>query len=532
MVGAENGKAIICSRGTSSKVTYFTDFEGYVPSTADVQLDANGGASVYADQAVTVKVYDSNGALVRSFDDGAAAGAVEVISQSFTGTDYVSGSGGASKPTKLSDVLDLWKDSAGAVDFKVLLGGSATVLSTAVERVYGAFFNVKAYGATGDGTTNDYAAIAAAMAAASAAGGGVVFFPPGTYASASDITLPYAVSFIGSGSNCTELKRTSGSAGVLLTLDDTTGGRSQAVSGIKFSANGSGVIGLLSIADGVHVDVSSCVFNGNVNQSDPLVSLECDTGTVALLRDCEFNINRVAGSAVSVTTVTANGGKVIVDCCTFTTPSTYNTGSCVNGPNIFVRDCTFDHSATTTGTFSSIETGSVVVMGVSGCEFIAPLGGTHTVFEISTVSNGYWFSEDSNIVPSSSVLYSFAGQTGTTSFCKLGTREGRVIEVANTGTPQAVDPLSYGVIIVSSTGAAVPTLAITTSYSAPYGAVCNLFYYNEQTAPTSVTLTLSGNLHGSGYTVADAQAAAYQLVGATVNSVNGWFAAGSANGYL
>ena len=42
-------------------------------------------------------------------------------------------------------------------------------------------YNVKDYGATGDGSTDDSAAINAAVAAAHAAGGGTVIFPPGTY---------------------------------------------------------------------------------------------------------------------------------------------------------------------------------------------------------------------------------------------------------------------------------------------------------------------------------------------------------------
>lgn len=46
-------------------------------------------------------------------------------------------------------------------------------------------FDVRAYGAAGDGTTLDSAAINRAIAAAAAAGGGTVFFPPGTYLSAS-----------------------------------------------------------------------------------------------------------------------------------------------------------------------------------------------------------------------------------------------------------------------------------------------------------------------------------------------------------
>ena len=47
----------------------------------------------------------------------------------------------------------------------------------------GSFFNVRASGARGDGTTLDTAAISRAIVAANAAGGGTVVFPPGTYLS-------------------------------------------------------------------------------------------------------------------------------------------------------------------------------------------------------------------------------------------------------------------------------------------------------------------------------------------------------------
>ena len=49
-------------------------------------------------------------------------------------------------------------------------------------------YNVKAYGATGDGTTDDTAAIQAAIDACEAAGGGEVYFPHGSYAQASVIS--------------------------------------------------------------------------------------------------------------------------------------------------------------------------------------------------------------------------------------------------------------------------------------------------------------------------------------------------------
>ena len=52
-------------------------------------------------------------------------------------------------------------------------------------------FNVKSYGAKGDGTTDDVAAIQAAIDAAGAAGGGHVYFPPGTYKLIAYTTVTY-----------------------------------------------------------------------------------------------------------------------------------------------------------------------------------------------------------------------------------------------------------------------------------------------------------------------------------------------------
>lgn len=68
-------------------------------------------------------------------------------------------------------------------------GTGATIVTSLADKG-GQVFNVKAYGAAGNGTTDDTAAINGALLAAYEAGGGVIYFPPGTYLIAGALTIP------------------------------------------------------------------------------------------------------------------------------------------------------------------------------------------------------------------------------------------------------------------------------------------------------------------------------------------------------
>ncbi len=73
-------------------------------------------------------------------------------------------------------------------------------------------FNVKDYGATGDGSTDDTSAINSAMSAVNSAGG-VLYFPTGTYMVSSTLTTPSSnVVITGTGTG-TKIKLTSGWSG-------------------------------------------------------------------------------------------------------------------------------------------------------------------------------------------------------------------------------------------------------------------------------------------------------------------------------
>ena len=67
--------------------------------------------------------------------------------------------------------------------YRILLFSLILFSSTVIQAQSGIFFNVKDYGAKGDGVTIETKAIDAAIEAASKSGGGTVFFPAGTYLS-------------------------------------------------------------------------------------------------------------------------------------------------------------------------------------------------------------------------------------------------------------------------------------------------------------------------------------------------------------
>jgi hypothetical protein len=100
-----------------------------------------------------------------------------------------------------------------------VVDGGVTKKATVAQ--IGPTVSVKAYGATGDGTTNDTAAIQAAIDYVYGAGGGTVYFPPGTYRVTSIVrnwTNFITVNLKGSGKRSTVLKKFGSTATPILDL--------------------------------------------------------------------------------------------------------------------------------------------------------------------------------------------------------------------------------------------------------------------------------------------------------------------------
>ena len=93
-------------------------------------------------------------------------------------------------------------------------GTGTTYKATAAQLALGThgIFNVKAYGATGDGVTDDTSAIADAAAAVTAAGGGILWFPSGTYLVSSGTALSSGTLALGAGRSNTTIKAVNGFA--------------------------------------------------------------------------------------------------------------------------------------------------------------------------------------------------------------------------------------------------------------------------------------------------------------------------------
>lgn len=498
VIGCENGRAEIYRRGTLTRATYYTAYDGTgsVASGANIDLDSSGGSPtpVYVAEPVDVRVYTSAGVLKRSFTDGPSSGATEAISQSFTGTDYETAASAANKPTTLKAILDLWLTNVGAIDWKTVVDGATTTIPDALSALTGIFFNVKApaYGAVGDGSQDDTSAINAAIAAAEAAGGGIVFFPAGVYRLTAKLQVTENVTLWGSGPNASELKMDDASADVLEVLGDNTSPitdyqRYQEIRGLRVTANVA-CTGNAIVFTGTFLRVENCVIGDGSNlQGDLVTTTGAPNHGRLVFRDCRF---LVGASTVSALNATDADVRHIFDNCEFVPPATYN-GNLITACNIEARGCFFDNSTATSGTMNDIRVESGANSIITGSRFTASGGATVVAIDTNSLgSSDDLLLEDNNVFDVSGTgaitPYDLASGTDNEKVI-LGTRRKLGALVETTGSTLTVSSNSFKTIVVKQTTSSAMT--ITAEADPPIYDELNLVVWNDGTGG-NLTVTL------------------------------------------
>jgi len=188
--------------------------------------------------------------------------------------------GGTGSTTQ--NFLDL-TSAQSAAGLKTFTGGIA-IPSTATVSARGVsdWFNVKVYGAKGDGSTDDTAAIQAAINACHTAGGGVVYFPEGIYVVTPTGSPSVGISLlgmtgvrlVGAGARASTLKKTANGALIQLSgpASDLTGATHCRYCTVEsLGVNGNGQSGL----------VFQCYYADNILLRDVFVTsnldIVCDT---------------------------------------------------------------------------------------------------------------------------------------------------------------------------------------------------------------------------------------------------------------
>jgi len=103
-------------------------------------------------------------------------------------------------------------------------------------------YNVKDYGAKGDGSTDDTTSIQNAINAADSAGGGIVFLPQGTYNITSTLSLKSGIAFVGAGQGAVTLNYSGNS--VAIDINDNGEWYYRLADFCLYKASGSGTIGI------------------------------------------------------------------------------------------------------------------------------------------------------------------------------------------------------------------------------------------------------------------------------------------------
>src|SRR6185503_524876 len=106
----------------------------------------------------------------------------------------------AASQTKMAQAASAYQKPGGGIPKADLAASLQTLLDNTVSSS-SLSINVKSFGATGDGTTDDTTALSNALQAANTAGGATVLIPRGVYIVSADLSIPANTTVMGEGKN-------------------------------------------------------------------------------------------------------------------------------------------------------------------------------------------------------------------------------------------------------------------------------------------------------------------------------------------
>lgn len=151
--------------------------------------------------------------------------------------------------------------SFGGTNGLFLATGAGAVQRSFQSAMSDVFFNVKNYGAVGNGIADDTSAVQNAITAAAAVGGGTVFLPPGTYLINAALTIassPASVSVVGSSRGVSIIKSSSSTANAFTVTSVGVVSFRQFTIAAATSSSGSGI----SVATGGNIVVDTVAISG------------------------------------------------------------------------------------------------------------------------------------------------------------------------------------------------------------------------------------------------------------------------------
>ena len=387
-----------------------------------------------------------------------------------------------------------------------------------------AVFNVKAYGAAGNGIADDTAAIAAAIAAASAVGAGAcVLFPAGSYLLSSTLTVNAPIDFLGYGA---QILATNGTFN-LFTLQ--LGASLATISGLTFIGgavdNTTTQFGIFTLLGNVPtgVTVQNCIF-GSTGSIAPNNGIKCDTAANDwLVQGCQF-INlwgAISGTGYGVLLGAALRTRVIANRFTGTTGRgrhgvyvSAGSSYCEVGHNVIVGHggdgiaifssgieaaCAYNHvhdnMVVGCSSLANTDSGGIECDGiVSYNSIVDNTIISSTVNGITVTDGGSSGNNLGTVVAGNRVFLS-----GSQGIAVLGAQSAVVMNNVVYNASQTSSGVTDG-IHLSSSGSFGTQLANANLFigNKSYGSMQRWAFRIDSTSPTPTNTTISGNFWGTG----------------------------------